>query len=137
MLAAAQNRGVPQRKVCTFLPKNYKHKPYRFFVPNDVNVTYKDYIRSVHGGTAWGGTGDEEDILDRTFLKLREVSLTYSIPKQILVKAGPVKSASISLVGQNVLFWAKDFRYSDPDGGSENFADPSSRYIAANIKLSF
>jgi hypothetical protein len=50
---------------------------------------------------------------------------------------GPVKGASVSFIGQNVLFWAKKFRYSDPDGGSENFADPSSRYIGANIKVSF
>ncbi len=109
----------------------------RVFAPNDVFVTYKDYIRSLHGGTAWGGTGYEEDILDRTFLKLREVSLTYTFPKQMLAKIGPVKGASISFIGQNVLFWAKEFRYSDPDGGNENFADPSSRYIGANIKLSF
>lgn len=109
----------------------------RVFASNDVNVTYKDYIRSVHGGTAWGGTGNEEDILDRTFLKLREVSLTYTVPSQFLTKMGPVKGASVSFVGQNVLFWAKEFRYSDPDGGSENFADPSSRYLGANIKVSF
>lgn len=109
----------------------------RVFAANDVYVTYKDYIRSLHGGTAWGGTGYEEDILDRTFFKLREVSLTYTFPKQILANMGPVKGASISLVGQNVLFWAKEFRYSDPDGGSENFADPSSRYLGANIKVSF
>ena len=50
---------------------------------------------------------------------------------------GPVKGASISFVGQNVLFWAKDFKYSDPDGGNENFSDPSVRYLGGNIKLSF
>ncbi len=109
----------------------------RVFAPNDVSVTYKDYIRSVHGGTAWGGTGFEEDILDRTFLKLREVSLTYNFPRQILANTGFIKGASVSLIGQNVLFWAKEFRYSDPDGGSENFADPSSRYLGASIKVSF
>ncbi len=109
----------------------------RVFAQNDVYVTYKDYIRSLHGGTAWGGTGYEEDILDRTFLKLREVSLTYTVPTKFLTKMGPVKGASISFIGQNVLFWAKEFRYSDPDGGSENFADPSSRYLGANIKVSF
>lgn len=109
----------------------------RVFAPNDVYVTYKDYIRSLHGGTAWGGTGYEADILDRTFFKLRELSLTYTVPSSILDNWGPVKSASISFIGQNVFLWAKEFKYSDPDAGSENFADPSSRYIGANIKLSF
>ncbi|WP_166961537.1 SusC/RagA family TonB-linked outer membrane protein [Yeosuana marina] len=109
----------------------------RVFAPNDVPRTYRDYIRSIHGGTAWGGTGREEDIFDRTFFKLRELSITYTVPKNILSKWGPVKNASISFIGQNVLLWSKEFKYSDPDGGSDNFADPSSRYLGTSIKLSF
>ncbi|WP_428741697.1 SusC/RagA family TonB-linked outer membrane protein [Tenacibaculum sp.] len=109
----------------------------RVFAPNDTYVTYKDYIRTLHGGTAWGGTGTQEDIFDRTFFKLRELSITYTVPKNILSKWGPVKNASISFIGQNVFLWSKDFTYTDPDGGSDNFADPSSRYIGTNIKLSF
>ena len=31
----------------------------------------------------------------------------------------------------------EDLKYSDPDGGSENFADPSLRYIGVNLKLVF
>ena len=50
---------------------------------------------------------------------------------------GPVKNASISFIGQNVFLWSKEFKYSDPDGGSDNFADPSSRYLGTSIKLSF
>lgn len=109
----------------------------RVFAPNDVPRTYRDYIRSIHGGTAWGGTGREEDIFDRTFFKLRELSITYSVPSNILDNWGPVKNASVSFIGQNVFLWAKEFEYSDPDGGSDNFADPSSRYLGFNIKLSF
>ncbi len=109
----------------------------RVFAPNDVATTYKDYIRSLHGGTAWGGTGNQDDILDRTFFKLREISLTYNFPNLILDKMGPVKNASISFIGQNVFLWTKEFKYSDPDGGSDNFADPSSRYLGTSIKLSF
>jgi len=48
-----------------------------------------------------------------------------------------IKGASVSFIGQNVLFWAKDFKYSDPDGGTEDFSDPSVRYLGGNIKLSF
>ncbi|MCB0496855.1 MAG: SusC/RagA family TonB-linked outer membrane protein [Cyclobacteriaceae bacterium] len=109
----------------------------RVFAANDVNVTYKTYIQSLHGGTAWGGTGYEDDILDRTFFKLREISVTYNFPKRLLQSWGPIQTASVSFIGQNVFLWAKEFKYSDPDGGSENLADPSSRYIGANIKLSF
>lgn len=47
------------------------------------------------------------------------------------------QSLSVSAIGQNVLFWAKDFKYSDPDGGSENFSDPSQRYLGFNVKIGF
>lgn len=109
----------------------------RVFAQNDVNVTYREYIQSLHGGTAWGGTGYEDDIFDRTYFKLREISITYTFPRSLLQSWGPIQTASVSFIGQNVFLWAKEFKYSDPDGGSENLADPSSRYLGANIKLSF
>jgi hypothetical protein len=109
----------------------------RVFAPNDVAVYYQDAVRRLHASSVWGGTPTPYDIYKRTFLKLREISLTYTVPNKILAKWGPVKGASISLVGQNVLFWAKDFKYSDPDGGSEDFSDPSVRYLGGNIKVTF
>lgn len=111
----------------------------RVFAPNTVYVTYKDYIRSMHTGTQWGGSGTEADILDGTFFKLREMSITYDIPSSVLDNWGGLKKASVSLIGQNVFLWSKDFKYSDPDTGGtvENLSDPSSRYIGANVKISF
>lgn len=108
----------------------------RVFVPNDIATTYKSYIESYHKGTAWGGAPSKSDIKSGTFFKLREVSLTYNVPKTVcsMIKA---QSLSVSAIGQNVLFWAKDFKYSDPDGGSENFSDPSQRYLGFNVKIGF
>ena len=109
----------------------------REFAPNDVAVSYQNAITRLHASSVWGGTPTPYDIYERTFLKLREISLTYTFPQKVLTKLGPVKGASIGFVGQNVLFWAKDFKYSDPDGGNENFSDPSVRYLGGNIKVSF
>lgn len=109
----------------------------RVFAPNDVAESYQNAIKALHASSVWGGTPTPYDIYERTFFKLREISLTYTVPKQLTAKMGPVKGASISFVGQNVLFWSKDFKYSDPDGGSEDFSDPSVRYLGGNIKLSF
>lgn len=108
----------------------------RVFAPNDVNTSYKSYIETLHPGTAWGGDPAKTDILSGTFFKVRELSLTYILPKTIASKF-KAKDVSISAIGQNVFFWAKDFKYSDPDGGSENFADPSQRYLGFNVKLGF
>jgi hypothetical protein len=111
----------------------------RQYKPNDVPETYKQSVIDFHNSSAWGGSANPNDVYSRTFLKLREVSLTYTVPNRILNNwgRGVIKGASIAFVGQNVLFWAKDFKYSDPDGGSEDFADPSVRYLGGNIKLTF
>lgn len=108
----------------------------RQFAPNDAAVTYKSYIENLHKGTAWGGAASPLDVYSTTFLKIREMSLTYFVPSALSSKIG-ARDVSISAVGQNVFLWAKDFKYSDPDGGTENFADPSQRYIGFNLKLVF
>ncbi|WP_162497560.1 SusC/RagA family TonB-linked outer membrane protein [Aureibaculum marinum] len=108
----------------------------RVFVPNDVPTTYLQAVKDLHGSSAWGGTGTSADAYERTFFKLREISLTYQIPSKLLNGWG-AKTASVSLIGQNVFLWAKDFKYSDPDNRTEDFADPSVRYLGANIRLSF
>lgn len=108
----------------------------RVFAPNDVASTYRQAILDLHAGSAWGGTGTTFDAYAKTFFKLREISLTYTVPNKIL-QGWAIKGASVSLVGQNVFMKAKDFKYSDPDGGWEDFSDPSIRYIGGNIKLTF
>ncbi len=107
----------------------------RVYGPNDVYTSYKQYIIDLHSSSAWGGNGSPADTYSKTFIKLREISLTYLVPDKYLYKVA--QSASISLVGQNVFLWAKDFKYSDPDGGVEDFADPSVRYLGFNVKLTF
>lgn len=108
----------------------------RVYAPNDIAVTYKSFLEAYHKGTAWGGAPSTVDAYSTTFLKIREMSVTYTVPQKFcnLLKAN---SISVSAVGQNVFLWAKQFKYSDPDGGSENFADPSLRYIGVNLKLVF
>lgn len=108
----------------------------RVFAPNDVKTTYKSYVEALHKGTAWGGSASPADLYSTTFLKLREVSLTYSLPTYMAQTIGS-KNVSVSLIGQNLVYWAKQFKYSDIDGGSENFTDPSMRYIGLNLKVDF
>ena len=108
----------------------------RVFAVNDVATTYKSYIEAYHKGTAWGGSPSTVDLYDATFFKIREIALTYTLPKDLASKI-KARDVSISAVGQNVYLWAKDFKYSDPDGGSENFLDPSLRYLGVNLKVGF
>lgn len=107
----------------------------RVFAPNDIKTTYKQYAIDLHNSSAWGGNGSIMDTYEKTFLKLREISITYQLPAKMLHNVA--KAGSISFIGQNVLLKAKDFKYSDPDGGTEDFSDPSPRYLGFNLKLSF
>lgn len=108
----------------------------RVFAPNDVYTTYKSYIEAQHKGTAWGGAPSPVDLYSTTFMKLREVSVSYALP-QAWSKRVSAKNISVSAVGQNLIYWAKQFKYSDIDGGTENFIDPSLRYIGVNIRVDF
>lgn len=121
----------------------------RVYAPNDVKSTYKAYATAMHNSSAWGGNGTPADTYEKTFFKLRELSLTYTLPKKFI--NGWAKAASVSFVGQNVFLWAKDFKYSDPDGSGynaygtganatgtvEDFSDPALRYLGGNIKITF
>jgi TonB-linked SusC/RagA family outer membrane protein len=107
----------------------------RVFATNDVKTTYKQFMVDLHNSSAWGGNGSKADTYSRTFFKLREISVSYNVPAKLLHKIA--KSASVSLIGQNVLLKAKQFKYSDPDGGNEDFADPSTRYLGFKINFTF
>ncbi len=107
----------------------------RTYKPNDVKTTYSRYAIDLHNSSAWGGAGSPADTYSKTFFKMREISLTYNLPTNLLNSVA--RAASVSFVGQNVMLWAKDFKYSDPDGGVEDFSDPAVRYLGFNIKVTF
>lgn len=107
----------------------------RVYAPNDVKSSYRQYVIDLHGSSAWGGNGTEADTYSKTYFKMREISLSYNIPAKYLRKIA--RAASISFIGQNVLLKAKDFKYSDPDGGVEDFSDPSVRYLGFKLNVSF
>lgn len=120
----------------------------RIFAPNDIATTYQAHTIAMHReiGWSWEGAVSPLDVLDGSFVKVREISLTYDLPKN-WIKNLKMKNASVSVIGQNLFLFAKDFKYSDPDGvnrssknatlRTENFADPSFRWLGFNIKASF
>ena len=73
---------------------------------------------------------------DETFFKIREVALTYKIPSVFCKKIG-MNATTVSLIGQNLLLWCKEYRNSDPDVASDNLNSPSVRYIGVDLKFDF
>lgn len=110
----------------------------RVFAPNDVVVSYEAYMTKYHDAAS---KPSRQNVLDETFFKLRNVSLTYSVPKTFCQKLR-LQDAAVSITGQNLFLWAKDYKYADPDKGGdsdgyENLNSPSQRYIGFNIKMNF
>ncbi|HET9623165.1 MAG TPA: carboxypeptidase regulatory-like domain-containing protein [Kofleriaceae bacterium] len=61
-------------------------------------------------------------IEDATFVKLREISITYTVPKSVMAKMGPVRNLSFNLSGRNLLVFTP---YSGLDPEVSNFGTQS------------
>jgi hypothetical protein len=97
-----------------------------------------DYANSVGYAVA----PNKLHIWDASFVKLREVALTYSLPAGIISKT-PFTSIDISLVGRNLWIIHKNSTYSDPEEGlsaGNNLGNQSGAYPAVKeygFNLSF
>ncbi|OQP62816.1 SusC/RagA family TonB-linked outer membrane protein [Niastella vici] len=88
-------------------------------------------------------------VTSAAFWKLREVTLSYTLPASVLGKVSFIKQATFSIQGRNLLMWmAKDNLYTDPEystSGNENNgvgltglnSAPPSRFYGASISLKF
>jgi len=104
----------------------------RVYAPNTTAVNYISWAKNIYGNEETYG----DFYYDETFLKLREVILTYSVPSRILNKT-VFTDASISLVGRNLLLFT-DVPQIDPDQGfDDQFQSPSTRNFGFNINLKF
>jgi|WetSurMetagenome_2_1015567.scaffolds.fasta_scaffold11305_2 TonB-linked SusC/RagA family outer membrane protein len=83
-------------------------------------------------------------IYDASYVKLREVALSYSLPSSLL-KNTIIKGASIGFVGSNLWILHKNLPYADPESGlsAGNIQGysigslPSTRDFSFNIKFNF
>jgi TonB-linked SusC/RagA family outer membrane protein len=85
-------------------------------------------------------------IYDASFVKLREVSLTYSLPNSLLTKFGGVKGVDFSIVGRNLWIIHKNLPDADPEDalssgnlgqGYSSGAFPTTRSLGANLRFRF
>lgn len=104
----------------------------RKFALNDVPVSYQNYTQ-VYNENPWDHQA-RQNIKDASFIKLREVALNYTLPASIAQKI-LMKNVRVGVIGQNLLMWTKEFKFSDPDRGKENLNTPTARYIGFNINL--
>ncbi|WP_160714399.1 SusC/RagA family TonB-linked outer membrane protein [Chitinophaga solisilvae] len=102
--------------------------------PNTTKTFLQDYI-SVYYKT------NEANLISKTFAKLREVTIGYSLPENIL-KGTFIRSANISFVGRNLLYFAKNKdvdldQYPGADQGSSTLQTPTTKRYGFNVNLTF
>ncbi|HEX6227082.1 MAG TPA: SusC/RagA family TonB-linked outer membrane protein [Chryseolinea sp.] len=100
----------------------------RVYAPNTTAVNYISW--NVNTSNAF-----LNHYYDASFVKLREITLTYNFPRTLLSKTF-LERASVSFVGRNLFLWS-DISEVDPDPGSDNLQTPSTRSIGFNLDFSF
>lgn len=79
------------------------------------------------------------NVFDRTYFKLRTLSLSYDFTP--MIKSEKITQLSASLTGYNLLMWKKSKGlYSDPDYDTANkndIQDPSTRWIGLGLNVKF
>lgn len=84
-------------------------------------------------------------VYDGSYIKLREASIGYTIPKKVL-NGNFIKDAKISLVGRNLWIIQKNLPYADPEnmigGGLNSYgysvgSMPTTRQIGVNVTFKF
>ncbi|MCS6968976.1 MAG: SusC/RagA family TonB-linked outer membrane protein [Cytophagales bacterium] len=111
--------------------------------PNDIQITTADYhFNSVYF------FGDEGRIFDGTTIRIREASLSYTLPKNLVSKT-PFKGVSVSLQGNNIWYRAVNipkYLRLDTDNlglgvgnglGFEFLTGPASRRFGGTLRLNF
>ncbi len=133
-----------------------------FIIPNSVYEVDRDEngdavyakntipINSVTMVDYWGNGGSELDgasLVDKSFIKLREITIGYSLTKDIIEKL-PVRRIFLGVSGKNLWLWTPSNQYYiDPElttFGNDLAADfgeygaqPSVRTFLFNVKVDF
>jgi len=107
--------------------------------PNTTRVDATTY-----NGWGYNVEPDRAFIYDASYVKLREVTLSYSLPSSLL-KNTFIKGASVGFTGSNLWILHKNLPYADPESGlsAGNIQGysigslPSTRDFSFNVKINF
>lgn len=108
----------------------------RTFALNETKVSYEDWVKTYYNT---GAGGNEEGYLDASYLKLREIILSYTLPASLLKKSA-FSSATVSFIGSNIwLLTRKITRGDDPSWSNTggNLKSPTPVNLGVNINLKF
>ena len=114
---------------------------------NTVRIDESDINNGAFSFSSAYGEADKEFVYDASYIKLRELAITYSIPSRVFGKGlSFVKGVDFSLTGRNLWIIQKNLPYADPEQGQasgnasmgfQNGAYPTMRTFGAILKVKF
>lgn len=129
-----------------------------FVIPNSVKVVGGQYVEN-DVPIAWNAMYSYYNhstntymyrnfVLPKDYVKLRELSVSYNLPKNLLSKLKIVKEMEVAIVGRNLFMWTpKANNFVDPEATNygnditselgEFTAAPSTRTFGGSIKVTF
>jgi TonB-linked SusC/RagA family outer membrane protein len=106
------------------------------FAPNTTKAFVQDYVSRYYNV-------QESNLMSKTFGKLREVTITYDLPRALLGDSF-IRKVSVSLIGRNLLYFYGDKRFKDVDLDQYNYAisvtglqSPTVRSYGLNLNATF
>ncbi len=106
--------------------------------PNTRRLTAQQY------GSSYYNTVDALNVFDASYIKLRDVTIGYDLPKSVI--GGFLEGVRISAFGRNLLAWNLDWKGMDPENtsygsgniqGLEGGSLPSTRQYGVNVNFKF
>ena len=107
----------------------------------------KNEVRALNGYGFFGNTRmpAKAFIYDGSYVKLRELMITYSLPQALVSRLSIFKGIDLGLAGRNLWIIHKNLPYADPEDtmGASNLqgfqagAYPAVKTVTFNLKLRF
>ncbi|WP_333802126.1 SusC/RagA family TonB-linked outer membrane protein [Sphingobacterium multivorum] len=106
----------------------------REFAPNDISVLWQNWATNYY-------RSGPITAKSRTFVKLREIVFSYNVPANLLKNSRFFRSASVSVVGRNLLYFTgKGTQNMDLDqftSASSDYQIPSVKSFGLNLNATF
>jgi len=106
----------------------------REFAPNDISVLWQNWATNYY-------QSGPITAKSRTFVKLREIIFSYNVPANLLKNSRFFRSASVSVVGRNLLYFTgKGTQNMDLDqftSASSDYQTPSVKSFGLNLNATF
>ncbi len=129
-----------------------------FIVPNSVKVVNGQYVENdipVRRANTYQYYNNASNysyyknwILKKDYVKLRELVLSYNLPKSLCAKIGFIKGITVSAIGRNLFMWTpEENNYVDPEASNygndltsefgEFASAPTTRTFGGSLKITF